>query len=270
MNILLSRTSKQMMAIVVIILLPLLSACGTSPRDEANPPAPGFNLANSDTRAIAIADEVMQALGGRRAWDKTRYITWRFFGRRQHIWDKWSGDLRYTYRTLLVLMNLNTNEGRAWIAGREVTRPDSLREILKKTHSAWINDSYWMFMPYKLKDSGVTLRYLGADTTAAGEAADVLELTFSEVGDTPDNKYHVYVSTRDRLVKQWDFYLKRSDEKPRFSTPWKNWRRYSDILLSDDRGERRHSDIAVFDALPEAVFRSPTPVDVMIHARQEK
>ncbi|HHL71578.1 MAG TPA: hypothetical protein ENJ29_03615, partial [Bacteroidetes bacterium] len=81
MNILLSRTSKQMMSVVVIILLPLLSACGTSPRDEANPPAPGFNLADSDARAIAIADEVMQALGGRRAWDKTRYITWRFFGR---------------------------------------------------------------------------------------------------------------------------------------------------------------------------------------------
>jgi len=127
MNMLLSRHSKRMMTVVVIIFLFQLSGCDTAPHDQANPPAPGFNLAGSDARAIAIADEVMQALGGRRAWDKTRYITWRFFGRRQHIWDKWSGNLRYTYRNLLVLMNLSTNEGRAWLAGREVTRPEISR-----------------------------------------------------------------------------------------------------------------------------------------------
>ncbi len=258
-------------ALISFALIFLFGCDNSGSRDAgANPPAAGFNLAGSDDRAIAIADEVMQALGGRAAWDNTRFITWRFFGRRQHIWDKQSGDLRYTFRNLLVLMNLNTGKGRAWIAGREITDPDSLRSILQKTKSAWINDSYWMFMPYKLKDSGVTLRYLGQDTTASGEPADILELTFAEVGDTPENKYHVYVGLKDRLVKQWDFYLNRDDEKPRFAIPWKNWKKYGDILLSDDRGERKHSDIAVFSSLPEKVFRSPKPIDVMIYAQGEK
>ena len=37
-----------------------------------NPPAPGFDLAGSDPRAIAVADQVMERMGGREAWDRTR------------------------------------------------------------------------------------------------------------------------------------------------------------------------------------------------------
>src|SRR2546421_138000 len=58
---------------------------------EENPPAPGFDRAGSDPRAVAIADRTMRAMGGRRAWDQTRYISWRFFGKRLHVWDKWTG-----------------------------------------------------------------------------------------------------------------------------------------------------------------------------------
>jgi hypothetical protein len=45
----------------------------------ANPAAEGFNESGSDAKAMAIADEVMQAMGGRKAWDKTRYLSWKFF-----------------------------------------------------------------------------------------------------------------------------------------------------------------------------------------------
>ncbi|MEJ2086172.1 MAG: hypothetical protein P8Y44_10915, partial [Acidobacteriota bacterium] len=52
---------------------------------DENPPAPGFNAEASDDEAIVIADQVMEALGGRKAWDDTRYLTWNFFGRRRHV-----------------------------------------------------------------------------------------------------------------------------------------------------------------------------------------
>lgn len=54
-----------------------------------NPPAEGFNEANSDPYAITLADEVMEAMGGRKAWDNTRIIQWTFFGSRTLTWDKW-------------------------------------------------------------------------------------------------------------------------------------------------------------------------------------
>jgi hypothetical protein len=231
-----------------------------------NPPRQGFDLKGSDPEAVAIADEVMEALGGRAAWDRTRFVTWSFFGRRTHVWDRHTGRLRFDDGATLVLMNLNTGEGRAWKEGAEVLDPDALQEILTGAESAWINDSYWVFMPYKLKDTGVTLKHLGKAHTEAGSEADVLELTFEGVGRTPENKYHVYVDEKTRLVTQWDFYPTASDGEPRFKTPWEEWRKSGEILLSASRGERRHESLACLRDVPASVFESPEPVEVMQYA----
>ena len=80
---------------------------------EGNPPLEGFDLAGSDAQAVAVADRVMERLGGRRNWDNTRYLTWRFFGSRRHVWDKWTGDIRIESAEYLVLMNVHSQEGRA-------------------------------------------------------------------------------------------------------------------------------------------------------------
>jgi hypothetical protein len=227
----------------------------------------GAVAAQSDPKAVAIADEVMEALGGQKAWDETRYLTWKFFGRRTHIWDKWTGNLRYENEGTLVLMNLNTKKGRAWKNGQEVTDPTELEKTLYDTESAWINDSYWMFMPYKLKDPGVILKYLGRGTTEAGDEADVLELTFENVGRTPENKYHVFVDAKSHLVTQFDYYPKASDPEPRFKMPWLDWTRKGKIRLSANRGERQHENVAVLEDVPDSVFQSPAPVDPMSYAR---
>ncbi len=133
--------------------------------------------------------------------------------------------------------------------------------MLDLGESAWINDSYWMFMPYKLKDSGVTLRYVGSGTMQDGREAEVLELTFEGVGRTPENKYHVYVADDTGLVEQWDFYRHADDPEPAFQIPWHDWKRHGEILLSGDRGESGHTDIAVYDEVPRTVFTDPAPVD---------
>ena len=62
------------------------------------------------------------------------------------------------------------------------------------------------------------------------------------------------------LVVQWDFYDDASDEEPALSTPWKNWQRYGDILLSDDRGRGRLTGISVLDVPPAGAFDDPAPV----------
>ena len=252
----------------LVFLLALIATTGVVLQAaEPNPPAPGFDLEGSDQEAIGIADRVMAELGGRKAWDDTRYLTWSFFGRRRHLWDKQTGDLRIegvdreTERPYVILMNLQDKQGRAWKDGSLVTDPDELAAMLDNGESAWINDSYWMFMPYKLKDSGVTLKYLGRQQMLEDRPAEVLELTFEAVGRTPQNKYHVYVAEDSGLVEQWDYYADADDEEPQFSSPWLDWQRYGMILLSDNRGERSHTDIAVLDVLPPGVFSSPEPVD---------
>ena len=82
----------------------------------ADPEAPGFDEAGSDRVAIVVADAVMKAMGGRHAWDRTRYLTWDFFGHRRHLWDKHAGRVRIEGRgprtgtPYVMLIDLDTGE----------------------------------------------------------------------------------------------------------------------------------------------------------------
>ncbi|MEE3259497.1 MAG: hypothetical protein VX293_09830 [Candidatus Latescibacterota bacterium] len=209
------------MPLLLILFLLLLTI--TSAIASDNPPAQGFNATDSDPQAIALADAAMAAMGGRANWDATRYITWRFFGFRRHIWDKHTGDLRFEQGDLTVLMNIHSKKGRAFAAGVEISDPDTLAAKLQHGYRAWINDSYWLVMPYKLKDTGVTLRYRGPEPTQDGRPAEALELTFKDVGVTPQNKYAVWVDKESQLVSQWAFYREATDAEPGFTGPWTNW-----------------------------------------------
>ncbi len=224
-------------------------------RTEENPPAPGFNIEASDNQAIAIADDIMKALGGRANWDATRYISWNFFGRRKLFWDKHSGNVRIETGQDIYLVNIQNNTGRVRIGNEVIQDPDSLQKYVERGISMWINDSYWLVMPFKLKDSGVTLRYMGEGATAEGASADILQLTFENVGRTPENKYLVYVDKQRRLIVQWDYFQKFNDEKPAISTPWLDYERHGAILLSGNRGGNRQlTEISVSDTLPASLF----------------
>lgn len=249
--------------ILVIALIGSVS-CTAQSKKSSNPAAPGFDAAGSDAKAVQIADEAMAAMGGRKAWDNTHMISWNFFGARHLIWDKWTGNVRVDNlkNDQTVLLNINTDKGRVFKDGAEVTEPDSVAKYVKQAKAAWINDSYWLVMPFKLKDSGLTIKSIGDGTTEDGKAADLLQLTFKGVGVTPDNKYKVWVDKASHLVWQWAYYPKFSDEKPGFVLPWTDYKKHGDILLSGERGARDLTDIRVFKDLPGKVFSDFTRPDL--------
>lgn len=241
-----------------------------SATDYGNPPAEGFNLDGSDAKAIAIADEVMEAMGGREAWDNTHYVCWKFFGRDALVWDKWTGNVRIDAANgMTYLTNINDETGRVFNNGREITEADSVANIMQQAKSIWINHSYWLVMPFKLKDSGVTLTYVGEEATQDGLLADKLKLTFEGVGRTPQNMYHVWVDKQSRLVSQWAYFPSTDSEEPRFTMPWLAYKKHGDILLSASRGERSMEDIMVFEDLPETVFTSPEKPDLQAMMQQD-
>ncbi len=225
----------------------------------ANTKAPKSDPGTSDGKALKIAGEVMQAMGGQAAWDATHYISWNFFGNRTLLWDKWTGDVRIEWlkKPRTVIVNVVSGKGKVLINGVEQTQSDTLRKYLQMGKEAWINDSYWLVMPFKLRDPGVSLRYLGEKATDDGKTADLLQMTFSKVGVTPDNKYQVWVDKKSRLVTQWAFFANFADEKPQFQQSWTNYARYGQILLSSDRGSengRSLSPIQVMTTVPEGTF----------------
>ena len=246
--------------ITTFLVLFFVWACTTKPQvkslAEQNPAMEGFDLTGSDPAAIQLADSIMHAMGGRENWDKTRFISWTFFGRRDLVWDKHNGRVRIDSKSdsTTYLVNINTGEGRVKIKGTEITEPDSLRKLVDKAKSMWINDSYWLVMPFKLKDSGVTIKYMGEDTLQ-GNTFNTLVLTFKEVGVTPQNKYKLYVDIKDKLVRNWSYYSNAAQDTSNFIRPWDNYQKYGNILLSGDRSDKAGpSNVKVDETLPDALF----------------
>jgi hypothetical protein len=221
-----------------------------------NPPAPGFDAAGSDARAVEIADRTMDAMGGRASWDAVQCVGWTIFGR-THLWNKWTGDYRLEADTLVVITNLNTGAGRVWSRGSELPPGDACTAALQRAKSIWINDSYWLVMPYKLKDTGVTLRYAGERATGDGRTADVLTLTFNGVGDTPQNRYEVFVDRETGLVSQWSYYRDAADAEPKFTLPWTGWSDFGGIQLATGRGRTDVTGIRVSKDDERAAFTAP-------------
>lgn len=245
-----------------VILMVLLLACqqkqnSTNEASYDNPPADGFNLELSDPAAMELADSVMHAQGGRAAWDQTRFISWNFFGIRNLIWDKQEARVRIESLpdSIIYLLDMKTGKGRVRIKDTELTEPDTLKVMLDRAQGIWNNDSYWLLMPFKLKDSGVTLKYLGEDTLQTGGSCNVLQLTFENVGSTPENKYHIFVDRKDNLVKQWAYFEKATQDTASAIWPFDNYKQYGKLLLSAERSDGKGpKEVSVNDTLPDALF----------------
>jgi len=222
---------------------------------DLNPAAPDFNASASDQKAIDIADEVMQAMGGRAAYDNARYLEWNFFGSRKHWWDKQTGNIRIESQKddFSLVMNIHNMKGKIKKDGDLISHPDSLSKYLQKGKEMWINDSYWLVMPYKLKDSGVTLAYVGEEKTDSTNY-EIVGITFDGVGVTPENKYHLFVDQNSNLIKQWSFYRNAKDTVPSFLTPWTEYKDYNGIKLSGNRGEYSLTDIAAPQEMDSKIF----------------
>ena len=235
--------------------------------------APPARTQAADTKAAAVADRVMEALGGADAWNKTRYLRFDFAVERDgksgpprsHTWDKHTGRYRLEGRSqegdpFVVLMNVNTKDGTAWRKGARV-EGDEAAKMLERAYGAWINDTYWLVMPYKMRDPGVILAYEGEEA-ANGKTWDKVVLTFDNVGLTPKDKYWAYVDRKTGLVDRWEYILK-GGPGPATRWSWDGWRRYGSIMLAPERknpenGARIHFPVLEVPAsVPDSTFTEP-------------
>jgi hypothetical protein len=226
-----------------------------------------------DSKAAAVADEVMAALGGRDAWKATHFLRFDFAVERDgktlvsraHTWDKWTGRYRLEGkdkegRTFLSILNLNDKAGSAWREGRLLSGEEQ-KQQLENAYATWVNDTYWLLMPYKLKDSGVRLTYEGAEKGADAEW-DKLALSFEKVGLTPRDRYWVFVNKKTRLVDRWDYILD-GGPGPATTFMWTGWRDYGGIQLAPERRDPKKGTRIFFPvlevprSLPDSAFAPP-------------
>ncbi|MBB6609849.1 hypothetical protein H7F15_02255 [Pontibacter sp. Tf4] len=224
--------------------------------------APATALAQ-DAKAQAVAQRALKNMGGKKGWDNTRFIAWSFRDQYQ-VWDKKQDKFRWEKDSLVVILDTRTKNGKVYAAGKEITDAGEKRKLLDQAYALWINNSYWLVMPFKLQDPGVHLKYLGEGKTMDGAVANMLEMTFDHVGLTPENKYHLWVDKKTGLVTQWAYYKDFHDKKPTFTRRWSDYKPYGTIMLASDRsnpeGDFTLENIATPKQVPAQVFNSPKPI----------
>ena len=214
------------LALLLALGLPAHAAESTATAAASAAPA-------TDPRALRIADQVMKALGGQQKWDALPGLRWSFGAvindtirsHRRHAWNKHRGWHRVGYKnaagdSFCIIHKVGTSEGRAWVNGNAI-EGDSLQKLITRGMRIWTNDTYWMLMPYKMRDPGVNLVW-DSEKQRDGRTYDVLSMTFGKVGQTPGDHYWVYVNRANTRVELWDMVLE-GDKPPAVTYSWADW-----------------------------------------------
>lgn len=193
-----------------------------------------MDLPEIQTRADSLAMEVLEAYGGREAWESMRYLRFTFGnegaeGRNEvawHLWDRARNQYRVEWlqadSVLVALFNTNTQEGDVYVNGVEADE-ESREDLLASGYRRFINDTYWLLAPVKMLDPGVKRAYMADSSNAEWE---VIQLTFEDVGLTPDDTFWFYVDRETGLVVRWSFVLQGNPDAP--PAHW-NWLEHRDF-----------------------------------------
>ncbi len=239
------------------VAVPILLSCGLAAGETR------------DDKAVAIAQNMMKAMGGEEAWQKARFVRFDFrvtdkgkpLMERSHLWDKPAGRYRLDGQNkegqkTVALFNVNDRQGKAYAAGKEL-QGDAAAGALKSAYGAFINDMYWLAMPWKWLDPGVNLKYLGTLSRGA-KKYEVVELSFGNVGLTPGDRYQAYVSPESGLMEFWEYTLESGN---RGAWTWEYATTGGIKLASDHKNAEGRSihmgTVRVSDSVEDSLFSDP-------------
>lgn len=205
------------------------------------------SLAQTAKPADDLARRAFDVMAGP-AWEKARYFEFAFVvehGKSRGTaapqrWDRNTGLYRVTGRDskqndYVVVMNVNTKKGKAWLNGEEV-HDRRLDETLDLAYRRFLNDTYWLLMPLRMADSGVVREAVGERTDSCGRTWDVVKVT--SAGDTS----FAWINHDSGLVEEWDMRLAgAAPDAPMVQVLFHDWARYAGLLISTRR-EVRNSD----------------------------
>lgn len=208
----------------------------------------GSSLVAATPSPDELAKHTIDVQAGK-AWDKARYFAFSFDVERggtrvasfAQRWDRFTGDYRVSgkdrqQREFVVVMNINTKVGKAWINGEPATDSKDIQEMMNLGYGRFINDTYWLLMPLKMLDPGVHRSYDG-EKTDGGHTYDVVKLWFDQgVGLTPADQYWAWINRDTGLVDQWHMRLQGSKpEDPELVVLFHDFKKFGGVTFSTKR-----------------------------------
>lgn len=208
-------------------ILATAAACGPGRTAAATQPTPAaFDPSQSDEKALAIVDEMLQTIGGAEQWDQAKEVRWetKFYDGDtldawfKHSWDKWNGRHRYegvdmkSYneataaghpedtKSLVVMYDLfERSRAYASFGGAELMAKDT-QDVIAQAYERWQQDSYQLAMFYKLRDPGVKLEYVGAVAETHGKCVgECIEIKVSYAPEVGADTYFLDIGKDSKL-----------------------------------------------------------------------
>lgn len=214
---------------------------------------------------MAMATDTVNAMGGMDAWKNVKAIRFDFRVEPQgaeaksvkHLWDRAHNrdhvEQMKDGKLKVAWLDLGTKTGAAWEDGKKL-EGDALKQAMDWGYSRWVNDSYWLIMPFKWMDKGVNLK-----KEADQDGMNVLHISFNQVGLTPGDQYWVFLNPKTHMMERWKFVLE-GKEHDIGTFNWKEWSDFGAIKLSkvkesDDGKLRIHFEpLQVLDGADPAYF----------------
>jgi len=264
------------LCLIAAMVLPLRADQAQTQPPAADPVPAAFDPSRSDEKAIAVADQVMAAMG-LDAWKKLRYIKFTWVWQQgdksntvTHYWDRVANRSRMEGssrdgRPVIAVVDLETREGSASLDGQPLVGAEA-QKYIDIAYTRQINDAYWFFMPFQLKDPGVRLMYEG-EINAGPVTYDKIKVTFDEgVKQTLGERIWLYVNRETQLIERCSYQGLGINASP-VAWEWVDWTDVGGLKLATRRTQPGgESDVVmeapqVFESLPETVFTAAEPYE---------
>jgi plastocyanin len=201
--------------IAVIVSLFVLTAATAHAADE------------SANKSQQLATDLWKASGGEN-WAKVKEVHFTFAVEQegkslfsaQHVWNVAAGTDEVKWKD---------KQGKDHQVTADLVTPPSDDEG-KTAYARWVNDSYWLLAPLKIRDRGVKVE-AGGPKDLNGVTYETLRLSFEQVGLTPTDQYVFYLDPQTKLPRAWD-YIPKSGEG--MQATWEKYQTFGGLNLATE------------------------------------
>ena len=174
-----------------------------------------------------LATDLWKASGGEN-WAKVKEVHFTFVVENegkplfsaQHVWNVAVGTDEVKWKD---------KEGKDHQVTANLATPASDGEE-KTAYARWVNDSYWLLAPLKIRDQGVKVE-AGGPKELNGVPYETLRLSFGQVGLTPTDQYVFYLDPQTKLPHAWD-YIPKSGEG--MQATWEKFQSFGGLNLATE------------------------------------
>ncbi|HYG00858.1 MAG TPA: hypothetical protein VD927_00375 [Chryseosolibacter sp.] len=235
--------------VVFLVVTFFIFGCNAKPEPRNNSTPKLFNAVNSDPAAVELADSIISSAGGKAAWEKIRFISWKD-GKFNFYWDKKASNVRIADENRIAIINLSSRDGRIQMGGTEVADSTAVKQELTGAFQRWRLSSNKIFITYQLKEVGNSLLYFGEEIVN-DKRYNVLEVNFkTKAGKT---KYVLFVGLKNNRIEQLHYYPKKNQSSATVIFRYPEYKNANGIILSIP-SPSDISNVRIGEDIPEDLF----------------